>query len=47
MTLRLELKTHSNVPIEVEGFTPEAVRSKSLSEIQRFEIFHGNTKVPL
>ena len=47
MTLRLELKTHSSVPIEVEDLTPEVVRDKSLSEIQQFEIFHGNTKVPV
>jgi formylmethanofuran dehydrogenase subunit C len=47
MTLGLELKTQSSVPIEVEGITPEVVRDKSLAEIQQLSIFHGNTKVPL
>lgn len=35
------------VPVEVEGLTPSAVRGQSLAEIQRFEIFHGNRKLPL
>lgn len=47
MTLCLELKTHSSVPVEVEGIVPGVVRQKSLAEVQQMEIFHGNVKVPL
>ena len=38
---------NTSVPVEVEGLTPSAVRGLSLAEIERFEIFHGNRKVPL
>ena len=45
--LHLRYKADTSIPVEVEGLTPTAVREKSLSEIERFEIFHGNRKVPL
>ena len=45
--LSLRYKADTSVPVEVEGLTPSAVRSMSLAEIQRFEMFHGNRKVPL
>jgi formylmethanofuran dehydrogenase subunit C len=45
--LTLRYKGNTAVPVEVEGLTPAAVREKSLAEIQRFEIFHGNQTVPL
>ena len=45
LTLRYQADT--SVPVEVEGLTPSALRDKSLADIQRFEIFHGNCKVPL
>jgi formylmethanofuran dehydrogenase subunit C len=45
--LRLELKQTSSVPLEVEGLTPDVAKSLSLTEIERFEIFQGNRKVPL
>ncbi|MCH5375732.1 MAG: formylmethanofuran dehydrogenase subunit C [Planctomycetes bacterium] len=47
MALHLELKTQSSVPVEVEGITPDVVRDRSLDEIRRLEIFHGNVKLPL
>jgi formylmethanofuran dehydrogenase subunit C len=47
MSLLLALKTGSTVPLEVEGVTPEVVRDKRLAEIERLDIFQGNTKVPL
>ncbi|MBC8870133.1 MAG: formylmethanofuran dehydrogenase subunit C [Planctomycetes bacterium] len=47
MTLRLRYRTSSNVPVEVEGITPTAVRDKSVAEIQRLEIFQGNVKTSL
>jgi formylmethanofuran dehydrogenase subunit C len=45
--LSLRYTGNTAVPVEVEGLTPSAVRGQTLAEIQRFEIFHGNQKVPL
>ncbi len=47
MALRLRYLAETTVPIEIEGLTPTAVRGKSLAEIERFEIFHGNRRLPL
>lgn len=47
MAIRLTYKVTTNVPVEVEGFTPDWMCDKSLGEIERFEIFHGNCKLPL
>jgi formylmethanofuran dehydrogenase subunit C len=47
MSLRFTLKTKSQAPLEVAGITPDAVRDKSLAEIQRSEILHGNQRLPL
>jgi formylmethanofuran dehydrogenase subunit C len=47
MTLRLQYKAETTIPVEVEGIVPDAVRDKSLSEIERWPIFHGNTQLPL
>ena len=32
------------MPLEVEGITPDAVRGKSLAEIEKLEVFEGNVK---
>jgi formylmethanofuran dehydrogenase subunit C len=47
MTLRLQYKAQSTVPVEVEGIVPNVVREKSLAEIQRLEVFQGNYKTAL
>jgi formylmethanofuran dehydrogenase subunit C len=47
MVLSLRFKSPAPVPLEVEGLTPTFLRSKSLAEIERCTIFHGNRKVPL
>jgi formylmethanofuran dehydrogenase subunit C len=47
MTLKLTYRAATTVPVEIEGLLPEAVRGRSTAEIERFEIFHGNQKVPL
>jgi formylmethanofuran dehydrogenase subunit C len=47
MALRLTYHGETSVPVEVEGLTPDWARDKSLAEIERFEIFHGNRKIPL
>ena len=45
--LKLTYQGETSVPVEIEGLTPGIVRGKSLAEIERFEIFHGNRKLPL
>ena len=47
MPLRLQYIGQTSVPVEVEGIVPAALRDKSLAEIERLEIFHGNQKLPL
>ena len=47
MALRLVYRAETAVPVEVEGLTPDWAADKSLAEIERFEIFHGNQKLPL
>ncbi|MCH5374009.1 MAG: formylmethanofuran dehydrogenase subunit C, partial [Planctomycetes bacterium] len=47
MVLRLRLRTNSQVPLEVEGITPDRLQDKSPAEIERLEIFQGNVKVAL
>ena len=47
MPLRFTLRTKATVPLEVEGITPDAVRGKSLAEVERMEVFEGNVKTRL
>lgn len=47
MALTLTLKRTSNVPLEVEGITPDILRGKSLAEIERLPIFEGNVQLAL
>ncbi len=47
MALRLTYHGDTSVPVEIEGFTPEWACDKSLAEIEKFEIFHGNRKLSL
>jgi formylmethanofuran dehydrogenase subunit C len=47
MSLRLTYHAETSVPVEIEGLTPDWAFDKSLAEIERFEIFHGNRKTPL
>jgi formylmethanofuran dehydrogenase subunit C len=43
----LTLRNQQPLPVEVEGFTPDWAREKSLAEIERFQVFQGNYKLPL
>ena len=45
MPLSLEPLVTSSLPIEVDGLTPDWAAGKSLAEIQRFEVLHGNHRV--
>lgn len=47
MTLRLKYHGETTVPVEIEGLTPDWACDKSLAEIEKFEIFHGNRRLPL
>jgi len=47
MALRLSYFGETSIPVEVEGLTPDWAADKSLAEIERFEIFHGNRKLAL
>jgi formylmethanofuran dehydrogenase subunit C len=47
MAITLTYRGETSVPVEIEGLTPDWARDKSLPEIERFEIFHGNRKTPL
>ena len=47
MSLTLRYRATTHVPVEVEGVTPDRLRDKSLAEIERLEVYHGNRAVPL
>src|SRR5437660_7486683 len=47
MPLRLVLRKKASVPLEVEDITPDAVRGKSLAEIEKLDVFEGNVKSKL
>ena len=47
MSLKLSYHGETSVPVEIEGLTPDWACEKSLAEIERFEIFHGNRRLPL
>lgn len=45
--LTLSYRGQTNVPIEVEGIVPAALRERSLAEIEKLPVYHGNRQVPL
>ena len=47
MPLRLTLRGTSTIPLEVEGLTPDVLRDKTLAQIERWPVFHGNRQLPL
>ncbi|MGC3967977.1 MAG: formylmethanofuran dehydrogenase subunit C [Pirellulales bacterium] len=47
MPLRLTYFGDTQIPVEVEGLTPDWACDKSPAEIERFEIFEGNRRRPL
>ncbi|WP_010585212.1 formylmethanofuran dehydrogenase subunit C [Schlesneria paludicola] len=42
MVLKLSYHRASPIPLEIEGFTPDWARDRSLAEIEEFQVFHGN-----
>lgn len=47
MAIKLTYRGETSLPVELEGLTPDWARDRSLADIERFEIFHGNRKLPL
>ena len=47
MAITLSYHAQTSVPVEIEGFTTDWVCDKSIGEIERFEIYHGNRKIPI
>jgi formylmethanofuran dehydrogenase subunit C len=47
VSLKLTYRGETSLPVEVEGLTPDRAFDKSLAEIERFEILHGNRRIPL
>jgi formylmethanofuran dehydrogenase subunit C len=47
MSITLTYRGETSLPVEIEGLTPDWARDKPLAAIERFEIFHGNRKLPL
>jgi formylmethanofuran dehydrogenase subunit C len=47
MAITLTYRGETSLPVEVERFVPDWAFGKSLAEVERFEIFHGNRRIPL
>ena len=47
MSLRLTYVGETKVPVEIEGLTPDWASDRSIAQVERFEIYHGNRKIPL
>jgi len=47
MAVTLTYRGGTSIPVEIEGLTPDWTADKSIAEIEGFEIFHGNRKLPL
>ena len=45
--LKLRLQTTTQTPIELDGILPTAIRGRSMAEVERLPIFHGNQQVAL
>src|SRR5829696_5814346 len=47
MSITLTYLGDTTLPVEVEGLTPDWAWDKPRAQIERFEIFRGNQKLPL
>jgi formylmethanofuran dehydrogenase subunit C len=47
MSITITYRGETSLPVEIEGLTPEWTWDKPLAQIEQFEIFHGNQKLPL
>ena len=47
MALTLRYQGETQIPVEIEGLTPDFARGQSVAELEQMQIFHGNQKLPL
>jgi formylmethanofuran dehydrogenase subunit C len=47
MPVRFQLTQPTTIPLEVDGITPDSLEGKSLGEIERMSVFHGNRKLSI
>jgi formylmethanofuran dehydrogenase subunit C len=47
MSLTLSIRAKTSIPVEIEGIVPDRLHDKSLAEIERLAIYHGNRKLGL
>jgi len=47
LALQLKYRVATPLPVEIEGLLPFAVRDKSLAEIEKLPLFHGNRQLPV
>jgi formylmethanofuran dehydrogenase subunit C len=45
--LTLSYQANTSIPVEIEGFTPDYARDKPVAELERWQLFHGNQKLPM
>lgn len=44
MPLHFHYRNEAQVPLEVEGITPDTIADRSLAEVEKMRVFHGNDK---
>ena len=44
MALELTYNGNTNIPVEIEGITPDILEQLSLAEIEQLRVFHGKDK---
>jgi formylmethanofuran dehydrogenase subunit C len=47
MSLTLQYHAKTSVPVEIEGVVPDRLHDKSMAEIEKLAIYHGNQKLAL
>ena len=47
MPLTLSYHGTTSIPVEIEGLVPNLVRTMSLADIERWQLYHGNERLPL
>ncbi|HMC66689.1 MAG TPA: formylmethanofuran dehydrogenase subunit C [Gemmataceae bacterium] len=45
--IRLTYKSSTTIPVEAEGITPDNLAGKTVAEIEKLPVQHGNAQVPL
>ena len=45
--LRLSYRAETSIPVEIEGLVPNVVRTMPLADIERWQLYHGNERLPL